>query len=240
METNSLISITPSSAASSLNQSKRKSAQSRDVTFDASSYTPITNTSPMGEIPVTANLTVSSKKASTSGKNSRRISFASPIMDNSNTPNSNQSFGNNDNTGNDNTSLNANSTVLSTGRKSSSRSSLNNSILTQVSTISTPGSAEFTRGHIATDETYLDENNSDIVTSDEEEDIMNDSGFTTNDSLVASAMKRKVQRLNDSEEDTDEEYGSARRSRRQTKGKRFQFWKNERVVYDKVCLYLYI
>lgn len=110
--------------------------------------------------------------------------------------------------------------------------------MSNVTHISTPGSADFPRGQVISDDTFVQE---ETVMEDESEDegehSINESGFTTDDSLVRSAMKRKYR--GDSSEDEhsmdseEEKYGPCRRSRRQTKGQKFQFWKNERAVYDR-------
>ena len=111
--------------------------------------------------------------------------------------------------------------------------------------ISTPGSTEFTRGRRVSDATFIDGSGSDASESEEDADTtgLDDSGFTTNDSLVASAVKRKQAKgkyAEDSSDSENENEDNARRSSRRTKGVKHAWWKNERAVYDRVRLHFYM
>ena len=250
LDTNSIISLTPgitpmTSITNKTTASSRKSINTTSKSsLDSTVNTPIATEEYIQE-PVSSS---TNKSAASSGgirsSNSRRVSFGSPIL-NPETPNNDY-----DNFPND-LSNNSIRTSVSKSRGSrssigarssvSSRSSVGTDMDISLAAISTPGSAEFPRGRVSLDETYLEDNevqNSDNESS-EGEDTLDDSGFTTEDSLVASAKKRKALRPHDSEEEesnSGSDEGYSRRSKRQTKGKRFQFWKNERVVYDKVSI----
>jgi len=180
------------------------------------------------------------KSGSSSASGGRRVSFGSPILhDQANTPYSAMSSGSN--------SLADSGRRSSAGSSSSRRSStdssgsdLESSMMTNVTTISTPGSADFPRGRVLADETFVQHGGDDDAGSaseSEDEATMNDSGFTTDDSLVRSAMKRPYREDSSEDEHSDdseeERNGPCRRSKRQTKGQKFQFWKNERAVYDR-------
>lgn len=188
------------------------------------------------------------KSGGSTGGN-RRVSFGSPIMhDQANTPYSEMSAANNNSLGS--VGLGSSGRRSSAGSSSSRRSSvssagsgseLEESMMTNVTSISTPGSTEFPRGRVLADETFVQHGDGaegqESGSESEEEATMDDSGFTTDDSLVRSAMKR-VYRDDSSDEDAsvdseEERNGPCRRSKRQTKGQKFQFWKNERAVYDR-------
>ena len=88
----------------------------------------------------------------------------------------------------------------------------------------TPKSSDFTRGHTYTDETFVHPATTDRDDTDEEPDA---SGFT--ETTYLEAIRNRDVGLEDEEE--GEEAG--RRSNRVTKGRRFEFWKNERPVYER-------
>lgn len=208
--------------------------------------------------------------AASESAGSRRVSFGSPIMaDNQFSPN-NDTFDNNTPfTGessassrrssgsrkHDNSEVSTNSvpdvstpnssgtefemSMLSTGGSTGTRRG--------ASIISTPGSTEFARGRRVSDATFINESESE-GDSDEGADTtgLDESGFTVNDSLVASAIKRKKGNYNEDSSSESENEGRTRRSSRRTKGVTHAWWKNERVVYDRVslpvliCVYMYV
>lgn len=202
------------------------------------------------------------KSGGNSVTGSRRVSFGSPILhDQANTPYSTISSGNNSLASSGRRSSagmsmdrSAASTpaISSSSRRSSvsstrSGSDLESSMMTNLTTISTPGSMEFPRGRVLADETFVqhgdgdgddDDNGAGSEDDSEEEATMDDSGFTTDDSLLRSAAKRTYREDSDEDEDhsvdsEEERHGPCRRSRRATKGQKFQFWKNERAVYER-------
>jgi hypothetical protein len=96
--------------------------------------------------------------------------------------------------------------------------------------ISTPGSNDFPRGRKVVDESYMSYSDEDVHLNDKDDLVDSDDSDMGDDrdkSLIASARKKGMN-YDDSEDEDD-----GRRSRRATKGKRFQYWKNERPVYDK-------
>jgi len=94
--------------------------------------------------------------------------------------------------------------------------------------ISTPGSRDFPRGLALQDDSFeLDE--TDLQDTDEED--LNESSIMPDDSFIQSLKKKSsTMEEDDSDYSIDE---SSRRSKRVTRGKRFEYWKNERPVYDQ-------
>jgi len=98
-----------------------------------------------------------------------------------------------------------------------------------MSVISTPGSNEFPRGRAIPDESYMEDGEG----SDDELVDTDDEG--AEQSFLQSATKRRAEDgdYDDDDGDDDDDDGYGRRSKRATKGKRFQYWKNERPVYNQ-------
>jgi hypothetical protein len=99
--------------------------------------------------------------------------------------------------------------------------------------ISTPGSHDFARGRALPDESFVNDDDED---DDEEEDTdgEGDSGIDASFIAKLTSKKRKGGRDDDDDDDDEDEFGNkVRRSKRATKGKKLEFWKGERVVYDR-------
>ena len=94
--------------------------------------------------------------------------------------------------------------------------------------ISTPGSHEFTRGRQVPDDSFVDGEDDEEEEEEEEDDTDGDEDSQIDRSFIEKLKKRKPQ-----VEEDDEEGEGSRRSKRATKGKSFQWWKGERVVYDQ-------
>jgi hypothetical protein len=93
--------------------------------------------------------------------------------------------------------------------------------------LATPGSNDFPRGLQIRDETFIDESEEEM-SSDGETD--KDESFASETSYFESLKKKRRPNI---EEEEEEDTGVGRRSKRATKGQRFEYWKNERPVYDK-------
>lgn len=103
---------------------------------------------------------------------------------------------------------------------------------------STPMTGEFPRGTRIPDETFVEDEDGDLVDTDEED--VDQSGYT--DTSYLQSVRRKLQKnLDKSLEEREEEAASAvRRSKRITKGMTFQFWRNERPLYMRGRLKGYV
>mmetsp|Transcript_20730 Transcript_20730/g.29791 ORF Transcript_20730/g.29791 Transcript_20730/m.29791 type:complete len:650 (+) Transcript_20730:96-2045(+) len=102
-------------------------------------------------------------------------------------------------------------------------------------TSTTPGTNEFPRGRTLRDDSFTDDEDDDAnTTRDIDSSGLSSSGYV--DTSFMSAARRGLRDSDEEENDIPSDHDSAdeqglRRSRRATKGQRFQFWKNERSVY---------
>lgn len=112
--------------------------------------------------------------------------------------------------------------------KRNQRSALTPMTATPSSAITTPGSRDFQVGFRVQDESYAEE-----PSTDDDLDETNTSAFTSESSFLRSAEKSRSFAATDDDEERSSDDEGVRRSRRRTKGQRFQFWKNERPVYNK-------
>ena len=165
------------------------------------------------------------RSGSSSGGKARRVSFGAGTKDDDiELPESPVATTGRSSYGSSNKKLKSKSTSSSSSKKSRDhRSSLSDGATSPdtpggASVISTPGSNEFVRGRKIMDETFYEDDDDDT-----DSDIGGDAGGVNESFLDEVRDKSYV-------EDDDD---GARRSRRATKGKRFQYWKNERPVYDK-------
>jgi hypothetical protein len=107
------------------------------------------------------------------------------------------------------------------------------SVATVRTNISTPGSHEFTRGRQIPDESFRNDDDDDDDDDDTDEETNH-----IDDSFIQKAVKAKSKKryLDDDDEDDDDAGDDGppgvRRSRRATKGQKFEYWKGERTVYQ--------